>query len=45
MKALIALIIGASFLIGGCSTMEGVGKDVQAGGKKIEGEAKEHKGY
>ena len=42
MKKLIAAVIGAAFLLGACNTMEGVGKDVQAGGKKIEKEADKH---
>jgi entericidin B len=45
MKALIAAIIGASFLLGACNTVEGVGKDVKASGQKVEQEAKEHKRY
>ena len=45
MKALIALFIGASFLLGACNTIEGMGKDTKAAGQKIEGEAKEHKKY
>ena len=46
MKALIAAIVGASFLmLGGCNTVEGVGKDVKAGGQKVENEAAEHKKY
>lgn len=45
MKALIAAIIGASFLLGACNTVEGVGKDVKATGSKVEQEAKEHKKY
>ena len=36
MKRLIAAILGASFLLAACNTMEGVGRDVQSGGKKIE---------
>jgi predicted small secreted protein len=43
MKRLIAAIIGASFLLGACSTMEGFGRDVQSGGKKIERSAEEHR--
>ena len=43
MKALIAMIIGASFLLGACNTVEGVGKDVKAGAGKVEQEAKENK--
>jgi len=46
MKALIAMIVGASFLmLGGCNTVEGAGKDVKAAGQKVEGEAAEHKKY
>ena len=46
MKALLAAIIGASFLmLGGCNTIEGAGKDVKAGGSKVEREAAEHKKY
>ena len=46
MKAILAAMIGASFLmLGGCNTIEGMGKDVKAGGQKVEGEAKEHKKY
>ena len=46
MKALIATIIAASFLmLGGCNTMEGAGKDVKAGGAKVEKEAAEAKRY
>ncbi|HEX3096728.1 MAG TPA: entericidin A/B family lipoprotein [Usitatibacter sp.] len=42
MKAIIAIILGA-FLLSACNTMEGFGQDVQAGGKKIERSADEHK--
>jgi predicted small secreted protein len=46
MKALLAAIVGASFLLlGGCNTVEGVGKDVEAGGSKVKQEAQEHKRY
>ena len=46
MKALIAAIVGASFLmLAGCNTVEGVGKDVKATGSKVEQEAQEHKKY
>lgn len=46
MKALIAMFVGASFLLlGGCNTMEGAGKDVKAAGTKVESEAQEHKKY
>jgi predicted small secreted protein len=42
MKAIIAIILGA-FVLSACNTMEGFGQDVQAGGKKIERSADEHK--
>jgi entericidin B len=42
MKAIIAIVLGA-FLLSACNTMEGFGQDVQAGGKKIERSADEHK--
>jgi predicted small secreted protein len=46
MKFLITAVLTASFLImGGCNTMEGAGKDVKAGGEKVEKEAVEHKKY
>ncbi len=46
MKALIAMIVGASFLmLAGCNTVEGVGKDTKAAGQKVENEAAEHKKY
>jgi len=45
MKAFIAMIIGMSFLLGACNTIEGAGKDVKAAGGKVEQEAKEEKKY
>jgi predicted small secreted protein len=46
MKAFIAMAVATSFLfLAGCNTMEGAGKDVEAGGKKVEKEAVEHKKY
>jgi entericidin B len=51
MKRFIALALAATFalpsfaLLSGCNTMEGAGKDVQAGGAKIKDEAKENKKY
>jgi predicted small secreted protein len=41
-KALVAAILGA-FILTACNTMEGVGRDTQAAGKKVEKEAQEHK--
>ena len=46
MKAFIAMTVAGCFLfLGGCNTMEGAGKDVAAGGAKVEKEAVEHKKY
>ncbi|HEY1327126.1 MAG TPA: entericidin A/B family lipoprotein [Casimicrobiaceae bacterium] len=47
MKRLIALVIAASFaaLATGCNTMQGMGKDVEKGGEKIQKESIEHKNY
>lgn len=42
MKAIIAMVLGA-FVLSACNTMEGLGQDVQQGGKKIERSADEHK--
>lgn len=41
MKKLIALMLGAFFLVG-CNTMSGLGQDVQEGGKKLEASAEKH---
>ena len=46
MKAFLAITAAACFLfVAGCNTMEGAGKDVKAGGEKVEKEAVEHKKY
>jgi predicted small secreted protein len=51
MKRIILLALAATFalpsfaLLSGCNTIEGAGKDVQAGGEKIKDEAKENKPY
>ena len=47
MKRLIALVLAASFavLATGCNTMQGLGKDVERGGEKVQKEAIEHKKY
>jgi predicted small secreted protein len=43
MKALIAMLLGISFLLTDCKTSEGIGRDLESGGKKIEREATEHR--
>ena len=47
MKRLIALMIAAAFatLASGCNTMQGLGKDTEAAGEKIQKESIEHKKY
>ncbi len=51
MKRILALALAATFalpsvaLLSACNTMEGAGKDVQAGGSKIKEEARENKKY
>jgi entericidin B len=51
MKRQLALALAATFalpsfaLLSGCNTVEGAGKDIQAGGDKIKDEAREHKKY
>jgi len=47
MKRFFALVLAASFavLATGCNTMQGLGKDVEKGGEKVQKEAVEHKKY
>ena len=47
MKRAIALILAASFamLATACNTMQGMGRDVEKGGEKIQKESIEHKNY
>ena len=40
---LIALLLAAG--LGGCNTIEGMGKDIEAAGDSIENAASKHKGY
>lgn len=43
----LAMMVLAAFVVGvaGCNTVEGVGRDVKAGGAKVEQEAAEHRRY
>jgi len=43
MKATIAMLVAAAFLIGGCNTIAGAGKDIEAGGEKVQDAAKDVK--
>ncbi len=47
MKKIAALfaLAGFAFALAGCNTIEGVGKDVKAGGEKVEKEAQKAKSY
>jgi predicted small secreted protein len=45
MKKLIAVLLGSSFLLAACNTMEGVGRDLERGGQKVEHKAEESKRY
>ena len=40
LTALVLVLVYATLV--GCNTMAGVGKDVERGGEKIQGEAREH---
>ena len=40
LTALVLVLIYATLV--GCNTMAGLGKDVERGGEKIQGEAREH---
>ena len=42
---LAALMLAFAGVLSGCNTVEGAGKDIQAGGTKIKEEAKENKKY
>ena len=50
-KKLIAQLLAVAFVTGlfgslaGCNTMEGAGKDIEKGGRALQGEAREHKNY
>lgn len=45
LKKIAALLALAAYaaVMSGCNTMEGMGRDVKAGGQKVEQEAQEHK--
>lgn len=38
---LTALVLGAAALLAGCNTMEGAGKDMEAGGEKVQDAARQ----
>ncbi len=36
MKSIIALVLASSFALAGCNTVAGAGKDIEAGGEKVQ---------
>ena len=44
-KFVILAAAAVSLMVAACNTVEGAGKDVKAGGQKVENEAAEHKHY
>ena len=46
MKRLVALFMFLVYAtLAGCNTMHGLGQDVERGGEKLQGEAREHQRY
>ena len=43
LKLLIPILVATVFALNGCNTVQGVGKDVEAGGEKMQKKAKEVK--
>ncbi|MBR0566883.1 entericidin A/B family lipoprotein [Azoarcus sp. L1K30] len=43
MKTIIALLLAAMFVISGCNTVAGAGKDIEAGGEKVQKAAEDVK--
>ena len=39
---MVAMALATSFVVTGCNTVAGVGKDIERGGEKLQGEAREH---
>ena len=43
MKTTLALLMAAAFMIGGCNTIAGAGKDIEAGGEAVHDTAEDVK--
>jgi entericidin B len=41
MKASIAMLLAAMFMIAGCNTVKGAGQDIEAGGEKVQRSAED----
>jgi entericidin B len=44
MRAIAIFLTATAFLLGACNTIEGAGKDIKAGGEKVQDTAKDVKG-
>ena len=40
-----AVLLGAFATLSGCNTVQGMGRDIEKGGEKVQQEAVEHKRY
>ena len=40
---MVTMVTAMTFVVTGCNTVEGVGRDIERGGEKLQGEAREHK--
>ena len=43
MKRILFVVVASLYLLAGCNTIQGAGKDIQKGGEKIEDAAKKSK--
>lgn len=41
MKSMIALLLSSAFILSGCNTVAGAGKDMERGGEKVQDTAKD----
>jgi len=41
MKSMLALLLSSAFILSGCNTVAGAGKDLERGGEKVQDTAKD----
>lgn len=41
MKSMLALLLSSAFILSGCNTVAGAGKDMERGGEKVQDTAKD----
>ena len=41
MKTMLALLLSSAFILSGCNTVAGAGKDLESGGEKVQDTAKD----